>query len=147
MLTAMLGSRYKGRRKGVAVREGSVRQARLEARLSLAQVAADQLSRTAIHLIENDRVKPSLETLKLIARKTQKPLEYFLLDPDSHPDLTEPQRELLELERLTLIRDFDAVVQFGLKLLEKRWSQDDAALVRFYLGQAHCRLGHSHEAA
>jgi len=140
MLTAMLGSRYKGRRKGVAVREGSVRQARLEARLSLAQVAADQLSRTAIHLIENDRVKPSLETLRLIARKTQKPIEFFLLDPDGQADLTEPQRELHELERLTVVRDFAAVIKLGLALLPKKWSRDDAALVHFYLGQAYCRL-------
>jgi tetratricopeptide (TPR) repeat protein len=146
MLTAMLGSRYKGRRKGVAVREGSVRQARLEARLSLAQVAADQLSRTAIHLIENDRVKPSLETLRLIARKTQKPIEFFLLDPDGQPELTEPQRELRELERLTLIRDFDAVVKLGLTLVPKKWSRDDAALVHFYLGQAYCRLVQPQEA-
>jgi tetratricopeptide (TPR) repeat protein len=146
MLTAMLGSRYKGRRKGVAIRQGSVRQARLEARLSLAQVAADQLSRTAIHLIENDRVKPSLETLRLIARKTQKPIEFFLLDPDGQPELTEPQRELRELERLTLVRDFEAVVKLGLALLPKKWSRDDAALVHFYLGQAYCRLVQPQEA-
>jgi len=146
MLTAMLGSKYKGRRKGVAVREGSVRQARLEARLSLAQVAADQLSRTAIHLIENDRVKPSLETLRLIARKTQKPIEFFLLDPHGQPDLTEPQRELRELERLTLVRDFPAVVKLGAALLPKKWSRDDAALVHFYLGQAYCRMVKPEEA-
>src|ERR1700682_6543031 len=146
MLTAMLGSRYKGRRKGVAVREGSVRQARLEARLSLRQVAADQLSRTPLPLIENDRVKPSLETLRLIARKTQKPIEFFLLDPDGQPDLTEPQRELRELERLTLVRDFDAVIKLGLALLGKRWSDDDAALVHFYIGQAYCRMVQPEEA-
>jgi len=32
MLTAMLGSKYRGRRKGIPIREGSVRQARLEAK-------------------------------------------------------------------------------------------------------------------
>jgi tetratricopeptide (TPR) repeat protein len=146
MLTAMLGSKYKGRRKGVAIREGSVRLARLEARLSLAQVASDQVSRTAIHLIENDRVKPSLETLRLIARKTQKPIEFFLLDPNGQPDLTEPQRELRELERLTLVREFDAVIKLGLALLGKRWSDDDAALVHFYIGQAYCRIVKPEEA-
>jgi tetratricopeptide (TPR) repeat protein len=146
MLAPMLGSRYKGRRKGVAVRAGSVRLARLEARLSLAQVASDQVSRTAIHLIENDRVKPSLETLRLIARKTQKPIEFFLLDPDGQPDLTEPQRELRELERLTLLREFDAVVKLGQALIGKRWSDDDAALVHFYVGQAYCRLVQPEEA-
>jgi tetratricopeptide (TPR) repeat protein len=146
MLSAMLDSRYKGRRKGIPVREGAVRQARLEARLSLAQVAADHVSRTAIHLIENGRVKPSLETLQLIARKTQKPIEYFLLDPEAQPALTEPQKELRELERLTLVRDFEAAVGFGLALLEKRWRDDDAALIRFYLGQAYCRLVRPQEA-
>jgi tetratricopeptide (TPR) repeat protein len=146
MLTAMLDSKYRGRRRGIAIREGSVREARLEARLSLAEVAADQVSRTAIHLIEKGRVKPSLETLRLIARQTQKPIEYFLLDPDAHPDLTEPQKELRELERLTLIRDFEAVVKLGTALLEKRWSEEDAALVRLYLGQAYCRLVQPQEA-
>ncbi len=140
MLTAMLGNRYRGRRKGIPIREGSVRQARLEARLSLAEVAAKQVSRTAIHLIENGRVKPSLETLQLIARQTRQPIEYFLLEPDDHPDLTEPQKKLRELERLTLVREFDAVVKLGLSLLEKRWSDEDAALLHFYLGQAYCRL-------
>jgi len=140
MLTAMLDSRYRGRRKGIPIREGSVRQARQEARLSLAQVAADEVSRTAIHLIENGRAKPSLETLQLIARQTRQPIEYFLLDPDAHPALTEPQKELRELERLTLIREFEAAVNLGLALVGKRWSDEDAALVRFYLGQAYCRL-------
>jgi tetratricopeptide (TPR) repeat protein len=140
VLSAMLDSKYRGRRKGIPVREGSVRQARREAKLSLAEVAADQVSRTAIHLIENGRVKPSLETLQLIARQTRQPIEYFLLDPEAHPELIEPQRELRELERLTLVREFEAAVPLGLSLLEKRWSDEDAALIRFYLGQAYCRL-------
>ncbi len=140
MLTAMLDSRYKGRRKGIPIREGSVRQARQEARLSLAQVAADQVSRTAIHLIENNRVKPSLETLQLIARQTRQPIEYFLLDPDAYPELIEPQKELRNLERLTLVREFEAAIKLGLGLIAKRWSDEDAALVRFYLGQSYCRL-------
>jgi tetratricopeptide (TPR) repeat protein len=146
MLTAMLDRKFRGRRKGVTVRKGSVRQARLEARLSLAEVAANQVSRTAIHLIETGRVKPSFETLELIARQTRRPIEYFLIDADAHRDLTEPERELRELERLTLIRDFDAVVNFGLSLLKKRWNDEDAALVQFYLGQAYCRLVKPHDA-
>jgi tetratricopeptide (TPR) repeat protein len=140
MLVAMLDRKYRGRRKGIPIREGSVRQARLEARLSLAEVAAEQVSRTAIHLIEKGTAKPSLETLRLIARQTRQPIEYFLLEPDGHPDLTEPQKKLRELERLTWVREFDAVVKLGLSLLETRWSDDDAALLHFYLGQAYCRL-------
>lgn len=146
MVTAMLDSRYKGRRRGVAVREGSVRQARLEASLSLAQVAAGAVSRTAIHLIEYGRVKPSLETLRLIARQTRKPIEYFLLYPDAHADQIELHKELRDLETLTMVRDFAAVVKLGLTLLDRRWTDDDRALTRFYLGQAYCRLVKPQEA-
>jgi tetratricopeptide (TPR) repeat protein len=140
MLSAMLGGKYHGRRKGIAIREGSVRQARAEAKLSLAQVAAGQVSRTAVHHIENGRVKPSIETLRLIARQTRKPIEYFLLTPNGHPELTERPAELLELERLISVRNFNAAVKLGLALLDKRWTDDDSALVHFYLGQAYCRL-------
>src|ERR1700694_5168842 len=108
MLSAMLGGESRGRRKGIPIREGSVRQARLDAKLSLAQVAADQISRTAVHHIENGRVKPSLETLRLIARQTRKPIEFFLL-PDANPELTRAHDELHALEQLTSARAFEAV--------------------------------------
>jgi tetratricopeptide (TPR) repeat protein len=140
MLTAMLDSKYRGRRKGIPIREGSVRQARLEAKLSLAQVAADQVSRTAVHFIENGRTRPSLETLRLIARQTRKPIEYFLLAPDAHPELTRAHDELHELERLTAAREFEAVISLGLTLLGKGWTNECAAFVRLHLGQAFCRL-------
>src|SRR3979490_28918 len=101
----MLGSKYRGRRKGVAVREGSVGEARREAKLTLAQVASGKLTRTAIHLVEKGRTRPSMETLELIARQTRKPIEFFLT-PDS-PSLTERHARLRELERLTAVRDFE----------------------------------------
>src|SRR5712692_7648865 len=134
----MLGSRYRGRRKGVAVREGSVEQARREARLTLAQVAAGRLTRTAIHLIEKGRTRPSMETLEQIARQTRKPIEYFLI-PDS-PAFAERQTQLSELERLTAVRELQKVVDMGLALLQQQWSAADAALIHFSIGQALCRL-------
>jgi len=142
MLTAMLDSKskYRGRRKGIPIREGSVRQARLEARLSLAQVAADQVSRTAVHHIENGRTKPTLETLRLIARQTRKPIEYFLVGTDAHSELTRVYDELHQMERLTSARDYEAVILLGLSLLEKGWGNEGAAFVHVYLGQAYCRL-------
>jgi tetratricopeptide (TPR) repeat protein len=146
MLTAMLGRKYRGRRKGVAIRDGSVRQARMEAGLSLADVAANQVSRTAVHHIENGRTKPSLETLQLIARQTRKPIEYFLLAPHAHPELAEPHKDLAQLEQLTEVRDFAAVVTLGLTLLERDWSDEGRAVIRFYLGQAYCRLVQPQEA-
>lgn len=140
MLTAMLGSKHRGRRKGIAVRQGSVFQARKEAQLTLAEVAGGMVSRTAIHLIETGRTRPSLETLTQIARQTHKPIEYFLLTPDSLPEYTERQNEVRELERLTAVRDFQRVIGAGHALLEKRCDAELTALAHFHVGQAYCRL-------
>ncbi|HEV2032857.1 MAG TPA: tetratricopeptide repeat protein [Candidatus Dormibacteraeota bacterium] len=136
----MLGSNNRGRRKGIPIREGSVRRARQEANLSLAQVAGGIVSRTAIHLIEKGRSQPSMETLQQIAHQTHKPIEFFLLNPEVLPELTERRTLLRELERLTAIRDFSKVIDVAPPLLEKNWGDEDAALVHFYLGQAYCRL-------
>src|SRR5579872_7580062 len=68
----------RGRRKGVPIKPGTVKQARLEAGLSLGQVARDDISRTAIYFVETGKAKPSMETLTLIAQRTGRPIEFFL---------------------------------------------------------------------
>jgi len=50
----------------------------MEAGLSLAQVAGDDVSRTFIHFVEQGRSRPSQTVLALIARRTGKPMSYFL---------------------------------------------------------------------
>jgi len=140
MLTAVLGSKRRGRRKGVAVRPGSVLQARKEAGLTLAQVAAGGVTRAAIHLIETGRSRPSFETLELIAERTNRPLEFFLLEAQSVPSKTGGYHELRELERLTMTREFRQVLDLGVGLLDKPWSPETLGQLRFYLGQAYCRL-------
>lgn len=82
MLTPMRGTKRRGRREGVVVRDGSVAEARKEAGLTLAQVAGDELSRAAIHLVEKGVTRPSIETLRQIARQTRKPLSFFLHDSE-----------------------------------------------------------------
>ncbi len=72
----MLVTKHGGRRRGIAIRDGSVAQARAEAGLTLAAVADGKLSRTAIHLIEKGLTRPSLETLKQIASQTRKPMSF-----------------------------------------------------------------------
>lgn len=140
MLTAMLDRRHRGRRRGIPIREGSVRQARLEAGLSLAEVADGQVSRTAIHLIEHGRTLPSFETLQLIARRTRKPLEFFLIEKDGTVPLTQTQSDLRGLEQLTASRAYNRVVELGTRLLERQWSKRDTASIQFQVGQAYCRL-------
>lgn len=66
-----------------------VRRARLESGLSLAQLAGDEVSRTFIHFVERGQSRPSQAVLALIARRTRKPISYFLAQPgrDSGSDL------------------------------------------------------------
>src|SRR5579864_5605424 len=71
----------RGRRQGVQIKPGTVKQARLEAGMSLGQVAREDISRTAIYFVETGKAKPSIETLTLIAARTGKPIEYFLAEP------------------------------------------------------------------
>lgn len=54
------------------------RRARLEAGLSLSAVAGSEISRTFVHQVEHGVSRPSLDVLKLIARRTGKPLDYFI---------------------------------------------------------------------
>src|SRR5215472_7168335 len=78
----MPGSSFNGRRrpKGIAVRPEAVRQARLDAGLSLADLAGGQVTRAAIHLVETGRMRPSMRTLQLIAQRTGRPISFFMAD-------------------------------------------------------------------
>ena len=65
------------RGSGITVDPDRVRQARAEAGLTLAALAGGQVSRTFIHQVEKGSARPSLAVLKLIARRTGKPIDYF----------------------------------------------------------------------
>ena len=67
------------RGSGIAVDPERVREARIEAGLSLAQLAREDVSRTFIHFVETGQSRPSQRVLALIARRTGKPISYFTL--------------------------------------------------------------------
>lgn len=69
------------RGSGISVDPDRVREARLEAGLSLAQIARDDVSRTFIHFVETGQSRPSERVLALIARRTGKPISYFMRQP------------------------------------------------------------------
>lgn len=131
------------RLKGVEVRAGSVRQARLESGLSLAQVAGREISRAAIHLIETGRSRPSMPTLELIARRTGKPLSYFLGEQRPEPAASSPElhARLTELERLAGNRDWAGVLEQAEEMLEARPGRWDEAHMRHLAGQARVLTG------
>jgi len=124
----MVGTEHRGRRKGIAVRAGSVADARKEAGLTLAEVARGMVSRTAIHLIEKGRALPSMETLELIAEQTRKPLSFFVQDPESVSPLMARDRlqmakrhlgEALALEDVTRVPRVQAKICLVLAQIEE----------------------------
>ena len=128
----------RGRRRGIEIKPGTVKQARSEAGLSLAQVAGGEISRTAIYFVETGKAKPSMETLKLIAERTGRPLDYFL----SRPSTMEPRSTAwtAEIERLITVGDSAAALTSGEALLVAERDPDTRAQIKFLMATAHLRL-------
>jgi tetratricopeptide (TPR) repeat protein len=116
-----------------------VKQARLEAGLSLAQLGKGQVTAPAIYLIETGRTRPSLPTLEHIARRTGKPVEYFLAEPSGSND--DSQARLLELEAMVEDGRNDEAIQAGQTLLERAPSAFRLGRIRYFLGLAYAASG------
>jgi transcriptional regulator with XRE-family HTH domain len=67
-----------GRIRGVSIHPARLRQARLEARLSLAQLAEPTCTRQHLHLIEHGRVRPSMRVVRAVAARLGCPPEALL---------------------------------------------------------------------
>ena len=60
--------RARGRLSGVDINAATLRQARVAAGLSLAQVGGQELTRQAVHLIETGKVRPSMRSLRSLTK-------------------------------------------------------------------------------
>src|SRR6202171_704681 len=128
----------RGRRRGIEIKPGTAKQARLDAGLSLGQVAGGEISRTAIYFVETGKAKPSMETLKLIASRTGRPLDYFL----SRPSTMEARSTAVtaEIERLITARDPAGALSAGDAQLGAERDPEIAARIQFLMATAHLRL-------
>ena len=133
-----VSSGRRGRRRGIEITPGTVKQARAEAGLSLGQVAGTEISRTAIYFVETGKAKPSMETLKLIAERTGRPLDFFL----SRPSTMEARSSAgtIELERLITVGDPKGTLATGEALLLSERDPEVLARVKYYMATAHLRL-------
>lgn len=129
----------RGRRRGVEIKPGTVKQARLEAGLSLGQVARGDISRTAIYFVETGKAKPSLETLKLIAERTGRPLDYFLVSPIREE--WRPTAAAAEVERLIATGDNVGAAAVGESALGQGCDPETAARIKFQMSLAYLRIG------
>lgn len=71
-------SNRKGRLPGIDVEPAVVKQARLDAGLSMAQLAGGDFTRQTVFLIEAGKARPSQRTLDIIAERTGQPMAHFL---------------------------------------------------------------------
>ena len=137
--------------KGLPIREGSVREARFQAGLTLEQVAAGQVSRAAIHAIETGRSHPTTSTLQLIARVTHQPLSFFVVPGQTPADELSPDRleaDLLatRLEGLLYTGHEEEALRRAVQALERQApGRKDARLMLIAI-DAHLRLSQAAEA-
>ena len=120
-------------------------QARIEAGLSLAQLGKGHVTAPAIYLVETGRTRPSLPTLEHIARRTGKPVEFFLAEPAGAADDT--QASLLELEMLVADGRNDDAIALGNALLERGTSAFRLGRIRYFLAQAYVGAAQAERAA
>ncbi|HET9781080.1 MAG TPA: tetratricopeptide repeat protein [Candidatus Dormibacteraeota bacterium] len=133
-----VSTRRRGRRHGVEIRPGSVKEARTKAGLSLGQVARADISRTAIYFVETGKAKPSQETLELIASRTGQPIDFFLTgagSADRHPAL-----RIAEMERLLATGDNAAVAAAAESALAQGYDPESTALIKLLASMAWLRL-------
>jgi tetratricopeptide (TPR) repeat protein len=144
-LIADILRRPRGRLTGLDVDAGLIRRTRLEAGLSLAQVAGRELTRQAVHLVETGKTRPSRRTLQIIARRLGVPLTAFLAgsERDEAP-ITDARAG--ELERLCQAHQLAQVIELGTKTLERSASPSVRAAAHFYTGQALVRLTRADDA-
>jgi len=133
--------RPRGRLNGVDVKPELLRHARKRAGLSLAQVAGGDLTRQAVHLIETGRVRPSMNSLRIIASRLAIPIDHVLMRPDS-----ESQRQVTELDTLLRGHQYERAVEQGAEILRDADSPSVIALVHQYVGHALIRLARPREA-
>lgn len=77
--------------------------------LSQQQLAGKELSRSLICRLEKGDCKPSIDTLRIIARRLGKPLEYFVADDDVTEETDTLSQLLVAVTRAVAMRSGDAV--------------------------------------
>ena len=72
-----------------------IRKARLEAKLSQRQLCGEEITRNMLSLIEHGAAKPSMKTLRYLARQLGKPVSYFLDESAEDPTVLAQSADIL----------------------------------------------------
>jgi len=135
----MLGSSRSIRRKprGIAIRPEAVRQARMEKGLSLSELAGGEITRAAIHQVETGKMRPSMRTLELIARRTGRPVSFFMVGQEGSE---EQQASRDEVSRLVDTGQYREAAALGRRMLAGNPQPGIEADVQFAVGRALVRM-------
>ena len=106
-----------------------LRQARLEAGLSQRQLCGDAITRNMLSLIENGSAQPSMDTLRYLAARLDRPMGYFL----EEQAVTSPNQAIMAAAR-------EASAQQALELLKDYRTPDPVFDPERYLLEALCNL-------
>ena len=87
-----------------------LKQARLDAGLSQRQLCQDTITRNMLSQIENGSARPSMDTLRILAGRLQKPISYFLEEQVVSPNqaIITKARALPPRQVLDLLEDYRA---------------------------------------
>ena len=121
-----------------------IRRARHELRLSLAAVAGEDFSRAFLNQVELGRARPSTRTLQIIADRLQRPIEYFLEDPEvSSPAI---EWTLAQSQARLLQGDSQRAQALLERLLARKVPLEARTRAQLLLAEAHLRAGRVPEA-
>src|SRR5215471_15817537 len=109
--------RARGRLAGVDINPEALRQARVAAGLSLAQVGGLELTRQAVHLIETGKVRPSMRSLRVLAHRLHVPVASLLASNGGGGGPFD-ESSVADLDRLCRRHEYQEVVVRGREILE-----------------------------
>jgi tetratricopeptide (TPR) repeat protein len=121
-----------------------IRLARQELGLSLAAVAGKDFSRAFLNQVELGRAQPSTQTLRIIAQRLQRPIDYFLEEPgDSNAAL---ELALAEAEMSLLHGEAARAESLMTRILTRTIPLELRTRAQLALGTAYVRQGHPRKA-
>jgi tetratricopeptide (TPR) repeat protein len=124
--------RPRGPRIAIDIDPAALRQARLDAGLSLAQVAGSELTRQAVHLIETGKVRPTVRSLRVIVQRLGVPESVLLAPPGPASD----QGLVSELQQLCQRHEYEQAANQALQLVALDGSAELTAFAHHYAGLA-----------
>jgi tetratricopeptide (TPR) repeat protein len=116
-----------------------IRSARQELGLSLAAVAGSDFSRAFLNQVELGRAQPSTQTLRIIAHRLQRPIDYFLEEPGD--SIAALELALAEAEMSLLHGDAARAAALMTKILARATPIELRTRAQLVLGTAYVREG------